>query len=600
MSSPQSAPHQEYSRRLEARLAEVARKEKPHIWVGNLKLATILVGLALAWFSFKGHLFNSSWLWVVVLLYTGLSVLHEQILRAQNYAQRAAAYYQKGIGRMEDRWPGTGSTGDRFRNDDHVYSGDLDLFGRGGLFELLSAARTPMGENRLAAWLLSPSGTEAILERHNSVTTLRDRVDLREHLAIIGEDLRATLNPETLIHWAESEPGMRMTVFRGIGLLLALCAIAALFYLLNTAILWPLLVVLAVEMAVLRFLQPPALEVLQGVDCNADGLILFSRILERLEKEEFSSTQLQKFAEMLKLENQPASRSIRKLARIVYWSDARSSLLGSILNLPLLYTMQLGFAADAWRKRWGSQMRQWVNVTAELEALLSLATYSYEHPDDPFPEILTDGDTGASFDGEEMGHPLIPAAQCVRNSARLSRERPLLLVSGSNMSGKSTFLRTVGINTVLAMAGAPVRGKSLRLSPLTLGTRIRTSDSLQEGRSNFYAEILRIRAVFELPAERCNLLFLFDELLEGTNSKDRRIGAEGLMRALLTRGAIGIVSTHDLALTEMTDSLNQSARNAHFQDYVEDGKMRFDYKLREGVVAKSNALELMRLVGLKV
>jgi DNA mismatch repair ATPase MutS len=168
------------------------------------------------------------------------------------------------------------------------------------------------------------------------------------------------------------------------------------------------------------------------------------------------------------------------------------------------------------------------------------------------------------------------------------------------MSGKSTFLRTVGINVVLANAGAPIRGKALRLSPLALGTRIRSSDSLQEGRSNFYTEILRIRQVFETIGTGPPLLFLFDELLEGTNSKDRRIGADGLLRALIHQGAIGIVTTHDLALTEITHSLGDIANNAHFQDFVENDQMRFDYKLQEGVVAKSNALELMRLIGLKV
>ena len=188
----------------------------------------------------------------------------------------------------------------------------------------------------------------------------------------------------------------------------------------------------------------------------------------------------------------------------------------------------------------------------------------------------------------------------MRNSIRLDEHTRILLVSGSNMSGKSTFLRTVGINAVLANAGAPIRGKSLRLSPLVIGTRIHISDSLQEGRSNFYTEILRIRQVFELTSGERPLLFLFDELLEGTNSKDRRIGANGLIHALIERGAIGIVTTHDLALTEITHSLGSIARNAHFQDFVEDGQMRFDYKLQEGVVAKSNALELMRLIGLKV
>ena len=245
-------------------------------------------------------------------------------------------------------------------------------------------------------------------------------------------------------------------------------------------------------------------------------------------------------------------------------------------------------------------MRGWIDIAGEMEALLSLASYSFEHPDDPFPEFAQGSDPGALFDGDALGHPLIPAAQCVRNSVRLDKEARVLLVSGSNMSGKSTLLRTVGINAVLAMAGAPIRGKSLRLTPLVIGTRIRSTDSLQEGRSSFYTEILHIRQVFDLRNAEAPLLFLFDELLEGTNSKDRRIGAEGLIRALLNGGAIGIVSTHDLALTDITEPLGNVVRNMHFQDTVEGGKMQFDYRLRDGVVAKSNALELMRLIGLDV
>jgi DNA mismatch repair ATPase MutS len=172
-------------------------------------------------------------------------------------------------------------------------------------------------------------------------------------------------------------------------------------------------------------------------------------------------------------------------------------------------------------------------------------------------------------------------------------------VSGSNMSGKSTLLRTMGINAVLAMAGAPIRGKSLRLSPLSVGTSIRRTDSLEQGRSGFYTEIQQIRRVFKL-TEEATLLFLFDELLEGTNSKDRRIGAEGLLKALLNQSAIGVVTTHDLALTEITGSANGLVRNMHFADQVKDGKMYFDYRLREGIIAKSNALELMRLLGFEI
>jgi DNA mismatch repair ATPase MutS len=183
---------------------------------------------------------------------------------------------------------------------------------------------------------------------------------------------------------------------------------------------------------------------------------------------------------------------------------------------------------------------------------------------------------------------------------RLDSETRVLLVSGSNMSGKSTLLRTIGVNAVLARSGAPIRGKSLRLSPVNIGTSIHRTDSLQQGRSGFYTEILQIRRVFQLTEDGTALLFLFDELLEGTNSKDRGTGAEGLLKGLLNRQAIGVVTTHDLALTEIADSSNGHIRNMHFEDQVKDGKMHFDYKLREGVIAKSNALELMRLLGFEI
>jgi DNA mismatch repair ATPase MutS len=356
---------------------------------------------------------------------------------------------------------------------------------------------------------------------------------------------------------------------------------------------------MAVEAVILAWLRRRAHTVIEGVSCNAEGLLLFSEILERLEREPFVSPRLQGFAAELKRGKEPASLAIRKFSRIVNWIDASDGAIAKMSELPFLYSVQVGMAAESWRRRWGAKIRRWAELTGEMEALLSLAGYSYEHPADPFPEFI-DADEGLGFfDAEELGHPLIAAQKCVRNSVRLDAQTRVLLVSGSNMSGKSTFLRVVGINAVLAMAGAPIRGKRLRLTPLKIGTRIRSTDSLQEGRSSFYTEILHIRKVFDATNGTVPMVFLFDELLEGTNSKDRRIGAEGLIRGLLKRRAIGIVTTHDLALTEIAAAVGNVLRNMHFEDQVVDGKMRFDYKLREGVVEKSNALELMRLIGLE-
>jgi hypothetical protein len=593
-------PRAEYARRIGIHQQIISRTESAHRKIGNAKFATVAAFVAVAFLSLAKHSFSAYWLFAPVAIYAALAILHERVLRSRNRAESVTTFYRRGIARIDDNWAGTGEGGERFRDPKHSYADDLDLFGRGCLFELLSTARLPMGETLLAQWLCSPSPVAAVIERQRLVADLRDNLDLRENLAVIGAQVRVRLNPESLVHWAEENPALPGGALRGACVATAFLAIATLLLFLLTSVHWPLLLVLLLEALVYWLFQKRAKAVIAEVSSNAEGLILFSQVLQRIEQEPFGSPRLREFVEELKGRGKPASRTIRKLASIVFWIDGSDSVLGRFLDLPLLYTLQTALAAEAWRLHWGPKVGAWVSIVGEMEALLSLATYSFEHPQDPFPEFGTGDDPHPMFQGENLGHPLIPAAKCVRNSVRLDEHTRLLLISGSNMSGKSTFLRTVGINAVLARAGAPIRGESLRLSPLLLGTRIRSTDSLQDGRSNFYTEILRIRQVFELMNQEHPVLFLFDELLEGTNSKDRRIGAEGLLHALLARRTLGIVTTHDLALTEIADSLSGTVCNAHFQDFVEEGQMHFDYKLREGVVARSNALELMRLIGLKV
>jgi DNA mismatch repair ATPase MutS len=259
--------------------------------------------------------------------------------------------------------------------------------------------------------------------------------------------------------------------------------------------------------------------------------------------------------------------------------------------------VQVAYAAEAWRASHGTAVRSWLAAVGEVEALLSLSGYSYEHPADPFPEFL---EGPPCFKAEQLGHPLIPAAKCVLNNVSVCGETRVLLISGSNMSGKSTLMRAVGINTVLAMAGAPVRAQRLQLTPLQIGASILINDSLQEGSSRFYAEITRLRHICDLAEQKPPVLFLLDELLQGTNSKDRLIGAEGVVWALLASGAIGLISTHDLALTNIGGQQDSRLHNVHLQDEIRDGRMTFDFKLQDGVVTKSNGIELMRLIGLKV
>jgi DNA mismatch repair ATPase MutS len=242
-------------------------------------------------------------------------------------------------------------------------------------------------------------------------------------------------------------------------------------------------------------------------------------------------------------------------------------------------------------------VRRWLVAMGEAEALSSLAGYAFEHPADPFPELH---EGGPCFDAQQLGHPLIPESRAVRNDVAIGGDLRVIVVSGSNMSGKSTLLRTVGINAVLAQMGAPVRARGLKLSPLAVGASIRLNDSLREGVSRFYAEILRLRQILDLTAGPLPVLFLIDEFMHGTNSHDRRIGAEAMVRGLVRRGAIGFITTHDLALAGIADELGEQAANVHFEDDLQDGKIHFDYRMQPGVVRKSNAIELMRSVGLEV
>jgi DNA mismatch repair ATPase MutS len=335
-------------------------------------------------------------------------------------------------------------------------------------------------------------------------------------------------------------------------------------------------------------------EIFHGAEHQFEDLELLSGLLARLEKEQFQSTRLQSLTQQLASHHLPGSQTIARLRTIVDYISSRDNVFVKLINLPLLYSVQVAYAAEAWRREHGWAVRRWVGVIGEMEALLSLAAYSYEHPVDPFPEF---GSGPACFEARALGHPLLPASKCVRNDLSVCGETRVLLVSGSNMSGKSTLLRAVGINVVLAMAGGPVRAGRLGLTALHVGASIRVNDSLQEGSSRFYAEITRLRQIFDLANGETPVIALLDELLQGTNSHDRKIGAEGVVRALLSRGAIGLISTHDLALTDIEGG---NVHNVHFEDEFRDGKIRFDYKLREGVVTKSNGLELMRSIGLEV
>ncbi len=592
-----SDPRSTYNERLEARRAAVARHDQRHRTIGNVRLLVFLSAGVIAWLAWGRGMVSPLWLALPVVAFICLIVVHERVLRARRGCQRAVAHYQKALARLDGKWAGSGETGERFLDHAHPYAEDLDLFGRASLFELLSTTRTRMGEEVLAGWLLAPSDPAALRLRHEAVAELAPMLDLREDLAVLGEDIRTGVHPAALAAWGEEPPLLESRPARIIAFLIP-CLVAV------SAVLWgvlgwrdPFFVMLAaIAIFIARYRRVVA-RVVEAVEQPAHDLALLAQVLARLEREHFTAARLVELSAALEVAGQPPSARISKLNRLIEMLDSRDNPAMKVLGPLMLWTEQLAFAIEAWRRVSGPALRRWIAAVGEMEALCALAAYRWENPADVNPEFVGQGDC---FDGEELAHPLLDVATVVRNSVRLGGDLRVLIVSGSNMSGKSTLLRTVGVNAVLAQAGAPVRARRLRLSPLGLGASIRISDSLQSGTSRFYAEIKRLHQIMELTGSRTTVLFLLDELLHGTNSHDRRIGAEAIVRGLVERGAMGLVTTHDLALAQVAEALAPRAANVHFEDQFENGRMSFDYRLQAGVVEKSNALELMRSVGLEV
>jgi hypothetical protein len=594
-----SEPHEEYRSRL-ARFEQAREQGQRHFrQMGNARLGTGLAALLAAAASLGAGWIPPWWLLAPLALFVFLAWKQDRIERALTAATRGVAFYQRALARVQNKWIGTGNQGERFRDPQHLFAEDLDLFGRGSLFELLSTTRTAGGERVLAGWLLQPGSRKEVLARQAAVAELAPRLDLRQDIALLGDDVRAAVEHEALQKWGEHPPvrffpGARIVAF---GLAAAAVITFGLMITMTTGVI-PFLVVILAEVAFGMSVSAPMDRVMAATATPARELELLGLMLERLEREQFTSPALVSLRASLEVDGEAASRSIARLSKLVeYLDSARNQFLGIIVS-PLLWTKQFAMAIEAWRMRRGPRIGTWVAAVSEFEALCSLASFAYEHPAAVFPELTEESDPVVAAEG--LAHPLIPARDAVANDVALGGGTRLWIVSGSNMSGKSTLMRAVGLTCVLAWAGAPVTASRLRLSRLSIGASMRTTDSLADHRSRFYAEISRLREIVDLARAGKPTLFLLDELLSGTNSHDRRIGAEGLIRGLVDRGAIGVVTTHDLALAEIVPSFNGAAINVHFEDQLEGDEIHFDYKLRSGVVMRSNALALMRAVGLDV
>jgi hypothetical protein len=585
------------------RSREVAALEARARTIGTARLVLAAAAVALLGGLVWGGLGRIAWvaLGADVVAFVTLIFVHASVHDRKERASAALRFHQRGLARLDHAWDRLPATSERFRSAEHPFAADLDVFGRSSLMQLVDATETRFGEEHLAGLLsqIQP-GTwpDEVLSRQQAVRDLVRRPVFRERLAMAGGVLADEKpDPAPLLAWAEESgalPAPLVVLAWVVPAGLLALSVAEPWLGLHAGVLTiAVLGTMALGLAVGTRLAP----MLQAASTRESAATRWRAMIAAIEAEPFEAPRLVQLRERLATGERSASREIAALERIVGFVDARNSEVFRFLIGPLLmWDVHCARALMRWRTRAGGRVRAWLEALGEVEALASIAGFAHEHPTfawpDPTPEPC--------FEGRAIGHPLIAGDRRVGNDVDLPSGARALVVTGSNMSGKSTLLRAVGVNAVLAFAGAPVCATALRIGPARVATSMRIDDSLEHGVSHFYAELRRLKRVLDLAHEtdRPAVLFLLDEILHGTNSRERVIGACAVVRELLGCGALGAVSTHDLGITALERELGGKVENVHFEEQVRGEEMTFDFVLRPGIVQSSNALRLMRAVGI--
>jgi hypothetical protein len=518
--------------------------------------------------------------------------------KSHSRLSRLKRFYHRALQRVRGSWAGNGIAGEEFDDSAHVYSGDLHVFGEGSLFELLCTARTAVGRRGLADYLLTAPPPEETLLRQTAVRELQRRAEVREQIAVLGVFDFSESKDETFAEWLDT-PAVRFSrLLRGVALVTSSIVAILLLAGISAVLPWsgiapwigPLLLFHSVVGLVFRRRINRMIERLRPVSFETRVL---REGLEVMERTPWESDKLNQLASRVR----KASASVKKLERLLNALNERNKEWFYYPSLPLLLGTQLCMAVEHWRDERGAALKTWLDAWGEFEALNALAVYAHENPANTFPEFSTSEEP--RFEAQALGHPLLPDEVCVANDVSLNVRSRFYVISGSNMSGKSTLLRAIGLNAVLATAGAPVRAQALRLSRLSVCASLSVVDSLLHGKSKFLAEVDRLRQTISA-AEGASVLFLIDEILSGTNSPDRRVATEAVVRTLLDRGAIGALSTHDLALGEIAESAGLRGVNVHMASRDGGDPLDFDYRLKPGVTRQSNALAIARMAGVPV
>jgi ABC-type lipoprotein export system ATPase subunit len=596
-------PVETYNERISATSLQIQQLRRKETVMSAIKLVEVVCGiLLLVKLATKFTLIPLLALIIVVILFAAAVAIHENIIKKRKFHEALKEINENEIKAINGEFLDF-ETGEEFVSTDHAYSSDLDIFGHRSVFHSLNRTTTSIGRKFLSSWLNTfpeNASTNEIVQKQEAVQELAEKLDLRQNIQAHGRFIEDTMKRMESFQDLFDEPAAVLGKKPLIGFihvfpLVTIGAVVSVFF----HVPWPIpAALILIQGIVNRFTGKARKRTYDLTSRNAKILTAYAKITAELERENFTSSKLKDYRSKLFLEGKPASFHIKRLSTLLGYFDMRLSReFHFLFNNVLFWDLHCVYRIEKWKRKTGPVIHEWFEVIGNFEALSSFANTLFNNPDWTMPEVC-----GPEFrlEARSIGHPLIPRAENVHNDVILQHKGNVLIVTGPNMSGKTTFLKTLGVNIVLAMAGGPVCAQQFMLSPLKLYTSMKVSDSLDKKLSLFYAELQRLKMIMDAILKKEPVFFLIDEMLKGTNESDRHKGAIALIKQLVDNTADGVLATHDLELTKLEKDFDESISNYHFDGYIEGDKLLFDYKLKSGVCQSSNALELMKKVGIKV
>ncbi|OQX79909.1 MAG: hypothetical protein B6D64_04055 [Bacteroidetes bacterium 4484_276] len=568
--------------------------------ISILRISTFLTGVVLIYFA-SG--FSALHVIVVVAVFLPAFIVsvvwHTKSHRKRDELKRLLNINKNELDALDGKYDQF-DNGNEFHDDDHHFAGDLDIFGEGSIFQYLNRTSTIIGKTKLAGWFLNPEkDIEVIGSRQKSVNDLNEKLDWRQKFQSVGLWISESKeDKQGILDWFKLPTDYQKGIFTFLIYTMPVLSTFMLLMLIMDYInfqVFTIYILIPLGIAFSQFRKIQAKHEL--VSRKSELLRKYSRLIGLIESEDFSSPALTAHQTSLKSEHN-ASEAIRKLSKIVNALDARLNIFGWLfLNYFILWDILQARRLEQWRETNRDNVPEWFDALSEFDALNSLGGFAYNHPGFILPQPVRNA---FQLEATACGHPLIQPGARVDNPISFSNWGQFVIITGANMAGKSTYLRTVAVNFILAMVGAPVCATEFRFNPALIFTSIRTKDNLLQNESYFFAELKRLKAIID-ELEKGNRLFIvLDEILKGTNSKDKQTGSKALLKQLIRYGASGLIATHDLALGGLIDEYPGNIRNMRFEVEIRNDELEFDYKLKDGISRNLNATFLMKKMGITI